>query len=194
MAQHIESVRNSDIPKVDKATLYSMCKGGDLVFCWGNELIGKGIEAVAGGPSHVLKIWIPPWSDQWLTLESTAERGVHVGKFSDYVDNYDGDIVLCRRPALTQAQIFAELNLGFALLDDNYDFIEEASIAVRKLSLFSKLPTIKPKDELYCSGLQQAISVNTIPFATYGVDWNTPEQDFIDPSVETVCALLGGRA
>lgn len=160
------------------------------MFCWGAEPISKAIECVAGGPSHVLMIWVPPWSTQWLTLESTAQRGVHVGKFEDYVDGYNGDLVLCRRPSLTQPQIFEQLNIGFSLLDDRYDFIEEASIAVRKLGILSKLPAIKPKNQLYCSGLIQAISVSTVPYKTYGPDWNTPEQNFIDPSVETVCAKL----
>lgn len=190
MAPHIDNVRSSSIPAVDKQTLYSQCRGGDLVFCWGAEPISKAIECVAGGPSHVLMIWVPPWSTQWLTLESTAQRGVHVGKFEDYVDGYNGDLVLCRRPSLTQPQIFEQLNIGFSLLDDRYDFIEEASIAVRKLGILSKLPAIKPKNQLYCSGLIQAISVSTVPYKTYGPDWNTPEQNFIDPSVETVCAKL----
>jgi hypothetical protein len=197
MATHIDSVRGSAIPKVDKATLYSMCKGGDLVFCWGSARISKAIEAVAGGPSHVLMIWTPWPGAPWMTLEATfpsateSKSGVHLGLFSDYVDGYDGDLVLCRRPGLTQQQILDELNVGFTLLDDNYDWQEEVSIAARKLIPFA--PVIKPKNELYCSGLQEAIAVNTIPFKTYGPDWNTPEQDFIDPSVETVCALLQGK-
>lgn len=195
MAQHIDSVRASDIPKVDKATLYSLCKGGDLVVCWGNARISKAIEAVAGGPSHILKIWTPWPGAPWLTLEATfpsstqSKSGVHIGLFSDYVDSYCGDLVLCRRPALTQAQIFEELNAGFALLDDNYNWREEVSIACRKLIPFA--PVIKPVNELYCSGLQQAIAEKTIPFATHGPDWNTPEQDFTDPSVVAICALLG---
>lgn len=192
MATHIDSVRSSALPKVDKAALYAMCQGGDHVLCSGRNAIQAGIEGVCDSPfSHELMLWMPPWATQWLTLESTAEKGVHVGRFSDYVDSYGGDLVLCRRPALTETQIFAQLNLGFALLDDNYDFIEEASMAVRKWSLFSKLPTIKPKDELFCSALMQAISVTTLPYATYGPDWNTPEQNYIDASVDALCAFLG---
>jgi len=191
MAQHIDSVVVSTIPKVDKATFYEQCRGGDLVFCSGQAKISKAIEGVSKSPfSHVLMIWIPPWSTQWLTLESTDDKGVHVGKFSDYVDKYDGPLVLCRRPALTLDQIEEQLNIGFSLLDDKYDYAEEGSIALRKIKWLSKLPDIKPKTELYCSGLMQAISISTLPYKTYDVDWNTPEKDFIDSTVETVCALM----
>lgn len=196
MAEHIESVATSSIPKVTKAEFYAECRGGDLVFCWGQEAISKVIEGIAGGPSHVLKIWTPWAGAPWLTLEATfpsnraeSQSGVHVGLFQDYMDGYDGDLVLCRRP-LTQEQIEAELNFGLTLLDDNYDWKEEVSIAFRKLIPFA--PVIRPRGELYCSGLQQVIAEKTIPFRTYGPDWNTPEQDFTDPSVTAICARLKG--
>jgi hypothetical protein len=194
MATHIDSVAGSNIPKVSKREFYASLRGGDLVFCSGAELLSKGIEGVTASPfSHVLMVWLPwPTCPEWLTLESTDDKGVHVGRFADYTDDYNGDVVLCRRPALTQAQIVQQLNVGFTLLDDNYDFVEEGSILVRKIPTLSKLPAIKPSKELYCSGLQQAIAADTIPFKTYDSDWNTPEQDFIDPSVEAVCCLLKG--
>jgi hypothetical protein len=196
MATHIKSVAGSELPKVSKADLYSTLLVGDLVFCSGQADISKGIEGVTSSPfSHVLKVWLPwPTCPEWLTLESTDDKGVHVGRFGDYVDTYDGNLVLARRPALTQAQILQELNTGFALLDDKYDFIEEGSMAVRKLKLFSKLPDIKPAKELFCSGLQQAIAENTIPYKTYDADWNTPEQIYIDPSVAALAALIGGAS
>jgi hypothetical protein len=192
MATHIDSVAGSNIPKVSKAEFYKNCQIGDLVFCWGQELLSRGIEAVAGGPSHVLTIWVPSWLKQWMTVEALAEKNVSVNLFSGYTDDYDGDIVLCRRPALTQAEICEELNIKIAHVGENYDYIEEASIAIRKIKMFSKLPDIKPKNELYCSALVQLGGLNTIPFKTYDSDWNTPEQDFIDPSVETICCLLKG--
>lgn len=194
MAQHIDSVATSSISKVDKSTLYSLCKGGDTVYCWGKEEISKIIEGIAGGPSHVLKIWTPWPGAPWLTLEATfpsttqSKSGVHIGLFQDYVDGYNGDIVLCRRLGLTEQQILAELNCGFMLLDDNYNWKEEVSIACRKLIPFA--PVIKPSNELYCSGLEQACAMSTIPYQTHGPDWNTPEQDFTDPSVTAICALL----
>lgn len=165
------------------------------MFCWGNTKVSKIIEDLSGGPSHVLKIWLPWPTSPWLTLEATfpskdseSNGGVHIGMFSDYVDGYAGDLVLCRR-SLTEDQIQQELNFGFSLLDYDYNWKEEVSIAFRKLIPFA--PVVKPKKELYCSGLQQVIAEKTIPFKTYGPDWNTPEQDFIDPTVTPVCALLG---
>lgn len=189
MATHIDSVGGSTIPKVSKDAFVAQVRQGDLVFCSGQAKVSKGIEGLTGSPfSHVLMVWRPWVSSPWLTLESTDDKGVHVGMFSDYVDKYDGDLVLTRRDALTQSQIVTQLNAGFALLDDSYDYAEEASIAARKLLKF--LPDIKPAKELYCSGLQQAIAAYTIPFKTYDSDWNTPEQDYIDPSVTVLAALL----
>lgn len=192
MAPHIQSVASSDIPKVSKGDFYAALRGGDLVFCSGKESISKAIEGVTGSPfSHVLMVWLP-WAGcpEWLTLESTDDKGVHVGRLGDYVDTYDGDLVLTRRGDLTQEQIVQQLNTGFALLDDRYDFIEEGSIAVRKMRLFSRLPDVKPAKELYCSGLIQAISLTTLPFKTYDDDWNSPEQNYIDPSVYAICAIM----
>ncbi len=191
MATHIDSVASSDIHRATKDELYHAMRGGDLVFCSGADGISVPIERETNSPfSHVLMVWLPPWSTQWLTLESTIDKGVHVGRFGDYADNYSGDLVLARRPALTLTQLYVELNTGFALLDDKYDWIEEVSIAARKAKLFSKLPVIKPKAELYCSGLIQAISVNTFPFVKSSPDWLTPEEIYTDPSVEPICALL----
>jgi hypothetical protein len=189
MAQHIDSVAGSSIPKVSKQAFLAGVKQGDLVFCSGQAALSKGIEDVTKSPfSHVLMVWRPWESSSWLTLESTDDKGVHVGMFSDYVNSYDGDLVLTRRPALTPGQIAAQLNVGFTLLDDTYDYAEEGSIVARKLLKF--LPDIKPKKELYCSGLQQAVALHTIPFKTYDIDWNTPEQDYIDQSVVALAVLL----
>jgi hypothetical protein len=189
MAQNIQSVASSDIPKLAKADFIAAVRQGDLVFCSGQAVVSKGIEGVTGSPfSHVLMVWRPWVSSPWLTLESTDTKGVHVGMFGDYVDGYDGDLVLTRRPALTAEQIEEQLNVGFTLLDDSYDYVEEGSIVARKLLKF--LPDIKPAKELYCSGLQQAIAMNTVPFKTYGSDWNTPEQDYIDSSVIPIAALV----
>ena len=189
MAKHIESVVNSNLTKVTASEFLSELKQGDLVFCSGQEVLSKGIELVTGSPfSHVLMVWRPWDSSEWLTLESTDNKGVHLGIFADYVNSYNGNLVLGRRPSLTDSQITQQLNTGFTLLDYSYDYAEEGSIVARKLLRF--LPVIKPKKELYCSGLQQAIGMNTIPFKTYGPDWDTPEQIFIDDSVESVVALI----
>lgn len=190
MAQAIKDVRSSGIRLVDKSEFYSNCQPGDLVFCWGREPISREIEELAGGPSHVLIIWTTSWAKQWLTLESTFECGVHIGLFANYVDGYNGDLVLCRRPQLSTAQIEDVLATELALIGEGYDWIEELSIAARKLRMFSKLPPIKPARELYCSGLQQAGALNILPFSAKSVDWLTPQEEFTDDSVEAIVALV----
>lgn len=192
MAQHIASVKDSAIPRVTKAQLYTELRGGDQLYCSGRENVSEGIEVVTASPwSHVLMCWLPPWSNEWLTLEATIQRGVHVGLLRDYLDSYDGDLVLARRPCLTQGDIFAELNAGFALLDDGYDWQQEVSIAARKL--IAKLPLIEPHKELYCSGLQYAMSLVTrYPLQRPDANYPTPEDNWTDPTVEPVCALLYG--
>jgi hypothetical protein len=48
--------------------------------------------------------------------EATIDRGVHVGILADYVDNYDGDVVLARRD-IPESEILAEVNARLALVD-----------------------------------------------------------------------------
>jgi hypothetical protein len=190
MADHVADIATSKLPLLGKDDFYNLIRGGDLIFCWGQEHISKVIENISGGPSHVLMVWTPWPGAPWLTLEATfpshtqSKSGVHIGLFQDYMDSYPGYMILCRRPALTQANIQTELNQGFMLLDDNYNWRTEISIAARKLLPF--LPPVEIKNEEYCSGLQETIARNTIPFKQYLPDPNTPEQDFIDPSVVAI--------
>lgn len=196
MAAHIDSVAAAcnratvPLPRVTKAEFYRRLCAGDLVFCSGREAVSSVIERETFSPwSHVLMAWIPgAWAGQWLTLEATFGRGVHVGLLSDYIDHYDGEIVMARRPALTQQWIDAELDRGFSLLDDGYDWKQEVSIAARKL--LKSLPLLQPRDELYCSGLQYAMSLATpYPLKRPLASYPTPEDNWTDPSVEAVCAL-----
>lgn len=190
MALHIDSVAGSALPRVTKGEFYTRIRPGDLLFCWGSAEVSKVIKDLTDGPSHVLKIWTPgEWARQWLTLESTIDRGVHVGLLSDYIDRYEGDIVLARRKVLTQSMIEAELARGLSLLNYTYDWQQEVSIAARKL--IKSLPLLMPKDELYCSGLQYAMSIATpYPLKRPAASMPTPEDNWTDPTVEAVCALL----
>lgn len=188
MAQHIDSVASSSIPKVTEAEFFAAMLPGDLVFCWGAANISKGIEKFTGGPSHVLKVWLPWSTGPWLTLESEIDHGVRVGQFADYM-KYPGDIVLCRR-SITLSQVESELSFGTTLLDYKYDTIEFASLIARRFS--SKFPLIQPKNELYCSGLQQAIAEESIPFNVPNQPWATPEQLFTETTVIPICARLKG--
>lgn len=188
MAQHIDSVKDSNLLKVSKEDFYKVLSPGDTMFCWGNVTISKIIETIAGGPSHVLMAWLPI-AGPWLTIEATMDKGVHVGTLADYVDSYPGDLVLCHRPQLTYAENLNELAAGLNLLDYTYDWKEEVSITARLL--IKQLPLIQPKRELYCSGLRYVQSLSThIPLQKPASSDPTPEDNFTDPSMVVKCALV----
>lgn len=85
--------------------------------------------------------------------------------------------------------IRAELDRGFSLLDDSYDWQQEVSIAARKL--IKSLPLIEPKKELYCSGLEYAMSLATLyPLQRSSANYPTPEDNWTDTTVVRVCALI----
>jgi len=192
MAQHIASIRNSGVTQVSKADFYSSLVWGDLLFCQGNYAISKGIEQITKSPlSHVLMVWLPFPSSEWLTLEATSDKGVHIGRVADYVDKYNGDLILCRRPQLTVDQKLKALKFGFALLDDKYDARQEAKIVAHKLCHL--YPVDASKNEYFCSGLMQQLGIYELaPFKTASIpgEMDTPEDIFTDPSVEAVCALV----
>lgn len=190
MARHIDSVASSDIPRVAKDGFYEQIRWGDMLFCAGRDDISKAIEDATHSPlSHVLFCWLPAHVAQWLTLEATLQRGVHVGKLSDYVDSYDGDLVLARRLAVTDTEKFAELNAGFSVLEDPYDWRQEVSVIAHKL--IAALPVIHPKGEFYCSGLMWLMSLaSKTPLQMPGPELPTPEDNWTDPSVVPVCAMV----
>ena len=175
---------------VTRAQWWQSLRPGDLVFCWGRGLISGGIEAFTGGPSHVLKVWLPFPTGPWLTLEAEEPQGVRYGPFADYM-KYPGDLVLARRP-LTLAQVEAELAFGATLLDYKYDAVEFASLVGRRF--INRFPLVQPAKELYCSGLQQAVAAVSVPFSAPSTPWATPEQLYTDPSVTALCALLEGTS
>ena len=189
MATHINSVESSDIERVDKLGFYDKLQWGDLIFCCGQESISKKIEQITHSPfSHVLMAWLPSGATQWLTLESTFHRGVHVGKLSDYVDSYDGDLVMARRVMLTASEKMSALNAGFSVLGDAYDWRQEVTIAAHKL--IRALPIGRPEKEFYCSGLQYFMSLATsYPLRRPGPNYPTPEDLWIDPTVTPICAM-----
>lgn len=190
MADHIQSIRSSGILTVTKAEFYDQLRFGDMILCQGKYVESELIEGCTRSPfSHILMVWLPAGATQWLTLESTASKGVHVGRLCDYVDLYDGDLLLVRRSILTDADKLAELNAGFALLDDTYDWQQEVTTVAHKL--LHLLPVDKPQREYYCSGLMYAISLATPhPLQMPGPCLPTPEDNYTDPTVAPVCALL----
>ncbi|MFL6427892.1 MAG: hypothetical protein ACJ71S_06580 [Acidobacteriaceae bacterium] len=190
MAQHIDSIAGSEIEKVTRLEFYSRLQPGDLIFCQGRFRVSQVIEGATHSPfSHVLKAWLPgDWCTQWLTLEATIDRGVHVGLLSDYIDSYHGDIVIGRR-GLKTTEMEREVNQGLSLVDDKYDWQQEVSVAARKL--LKCLPLIEPRSELYCSGLQYVMSLaSSQPLQRPAESYPTPEDNWTDPSVSAVCALL----
>lgn len=189
MAAHIKNIRESGIRQVTKEQFYQELQWGDLIFCQGNYLISKAIQMGTGSPfSHVLMAWLPPSGREWLTLESTASKGVHVGRLTEYVDIYNGDLVIARRTLSTDDR-FAALNTGFSVLEDAYDWQQEVSTLGHKL--LKCLPVVQPQREYFCSGLQYLMSTATsIPLQNPGPSLPTPEQNWTDPSVVPVCAFI----
>ena len=190
MAAHIDSVASSRLPMLGKEEFYASIHGGDYLMCSGEDGISVVIEKETRSPwSHMLMLWLPWPGSRWLTLEATLQKGVHVGLASDYIDNYKGWLVLARRPKPTLAEIEAELNAGLGLLDEGYDWQSEVTFAAHKLLRI--FPIVNPPREVYCSGLQQAMTRATpYPIVTEGPIPATPEQIYTDASVEAVCALL----
>lgn len=187
MANPIATVESSGLRAVTKDEWYRELQSGDLVFCCGQAAVSKAIEAMTASPfSHVLMAWLPPDSDVWLTIESTFHRGVHVGRLSDYVDRYDGDLVLARRPALSKEDIRKARDAGLRVLEDRYDWQQEVSMVGHRL--LECVPVEIPKREYFCSGLLYLMSLATqYPLERPGENYPTPEDVWRDPTVRPVC-------
>jgi hypothetical protein len=191
MARHIASIAGSDIPKVTVAEFWSQLRCGDKVFCEGmSGVIDSGIKFETGSClTHVMQVWLD--GAVWTTLESTIDRGVHCDTFADYVNNYDGNLVIARRPALTDAMLRAERDAMLRLLDSHYDWKQEAEIAAHNLLPFFKVGATRK--EYYCSGLQYVGSLATaypLQAAKLAGEMPTPEDNWTDASVVAVCALV----
>ncbi len=110
-----------------------------------------------------------------------------MGQLADYVDGYDGELVLARRPVLTEEEIRKARDAGLRVLDDAYDWKQEVSIAGHRL--LKCLPVEIPQKEYYCSGLQYFMSLATrYPLQRPGLNYPTPEDVWADPTVVPVCA------
>lgn len=189
MALHISSVATSGIPLVTKEEFYRQVQSGDLVFCCGRATISKVIEEMTISVfSHVLMTWLPEDADHWLTIESTAKNGVHIGQLASYIDDYHGDLVLARRPQVTKTDIRKARDAGLQALDDAYDWRQELSIIGHRL--LKCVPVEIPQNEYYCSGLQYMMSLATeFPLQRPGMNYPTPEEVWTDPTVVPVCGL-----
>jgi hypothetical protein len=190
MAAHIASASASAIQRVSKDEFYRSVRSGDLVFCCGRAEISTAIEDFTNSPfSHVLMTWLPPDSDEWLTIESTMRHGVHVGRLSAYVDSYNGDLVLGRRPVLSEQELRKARDAGLRVLDDAYDWKQEVTLLAHRL--LSCVPVEVAEDEYYCSGLQYVMSLATeFPLQRPGPNYPTPEDIWTDSTLIPVCALI----
>ena len=190
MAQHIDSVRGSGIPKVSKAEFYGACKPGMPIFCQGRYPISLGIERFTGSPfSHVATLFYLDAIGEWSVLEATKEHGVHIGHLSYYTDKYEGDLVLAATPVLKDPDYTALLRTQFSLVDDAYDTGQELSMVAHKL--ISAIPVHVDRKEFFCSGLyEQGRKSTAVPLAYRGPGMANPEQVWRDPSIVPVCAFV----
>jgi hypothetical protein len=178
---------------VTRAQFWTALRAGDMVFCEGmTRIIDAGIKLETGSClTHVLSVWLD--GSVWTTVEATIQRGVHCSQFSDYVDGYNGNLVIARRPILTPADLRAERDAMLALLDEAYDWQQEATIVAH--NLIKALPVLTTRKECYCSGLMYQGSLSSgAPLAASNVqgEMPTPEDIWLDPSVAPICALMRG--
>lgn len=86
---------------------------GDFLFCRGKDGIRVPTEKESKSLfSHILMAWLEGLKMCWLTLKAMINKDMCVGQLSDYIGNYAGNIVLARRPFLTQANITSEVKCG----------------------------------------------------------------------------------
>ena len=190
MADHIDSIADSSIPKVTKTEFYKACKPGMPIFCQGQYPISLGIERFTHSPfSHIATLFYLSEVDRWALLEATKDHGVHVGHLDYYTDRYNGDLVLCATPALQSADFFKLLQAQFHLVDDPYDTRQEVSMVAHRL--ISAIPVQASHKEFFCSGLyEQGRRSTRVPLIYNGPGMASPEQVWCDPSIEPVCALI----
>jgi len=133
-------------------------------------------------------------SDSILVLESTIEHGVSVEDAGYYLNLSDGPVVLARRPALTLDMYRAIRNRMLAVLGEQYDWKQEVEEAISRFPFLHSLPVRPTTNEEYCSGYQWYGSLAVPQFALQHPETcsPTPEDNWTDPSVVPVCALMGG--
>jgi hypothetical protein len=191
MADRISSIASSPILKVDRLGFYRMLQPGDAVFCQGNYAVSKAIERATGSClSHILMAWLPgDFAEQWLTAESTADKGVHVGLLTDYVDRYDGDLVIARLQGVTPSTVRVMLNNFFGVLECAYNAVEEVETVAHRLARW--FPVAQPRRELYCSQLWKYMRAGTLMPCGAGADGvnYTPEDAWRDAKMLPIAAL-----
>jgi hypothetical protein len=128
-------------------------------------------------------------------MESVFKYGVRISRlFPTYIDGYNGDLVLARRPVISENGIKAiQLKFIQELLGDGYDAESEVGFALHKIC--SLIPVVTPNGKYFCSGVWQYCSTGWSPVLqpnATGLVHSTPEDIYTDPTVEPVCALVKG--
>jgi hypothetical protein len=193
MAQHIDSVAGSSIPKVSRAQFIAEVRSGDLLFVSGEAKVSELIESETKSPwSHIAQLWVPEDSDIILALESTIENGVSAEDAKYYLNLGDGPIVLARRPELTADMHRAVRSRMLAVLGEKYDWQQEVEEAVSRFPFLHSLPVHPTRNEEYCSSYQWYGSQAVPQFVLQHPERcsPTPEDNWTDPSVVPICALV----
>jgi hypothetical protein len=196
MAKHIDHISELQALAVGKPEFYSRLRSGMLLFCIGKAEISKAIQKATKSPlSHIGMIYMPCFEDGapvglWTLIEAVYPHGVGMNPLESYVEGPE-DLILCKRVDPNgkdidqRAAILAELKMcghGYAAL------------GLVKEGLHRMVPALPAEcstNEVYCSGLQHIGSTNTIfPFAAPDGGEPAPEDEYVDPSVVVVAAMI----
>lgn len=188
MAEHIDSLPTSPIPRVTIEQAMALIEDGDLGFCQGQAIIGDFIEDITHSPwSHVVMLFRR--DGQLRTLESTFTAGVHVGSAQHYLEQSDGPFAIARFQGLSQPEAEKFLDKGLSLVGRHYEVMEEVAMALHRLS--KEIPVHPEYKNLFCSGLIQDIfrdSAYNIPDDASGGN-ATPEDVWRSPKLQPICGV-----
>lgn len=188
MATNIKNVSDLGLA-VTKEEFYTKVKNGQVLFASGNNPIQETIEGVLRCPfSHVAFVWLPFGETNWLVIQATFRRGVNVCLLSDYVDKYNGSLVLTENTAWDQEDKFNFTNAALSLLEADYGVGTDISIALHKWVSF--IPIDRDPDDKVCSTLMQYASTFTkTPFVnkdSAGVA--TPKDNWLEETIIPICS------
>lgn len=199
MAKHIQAV-GSELSNLvaTRDRFWASLREGLLLFCSGSAKISHAIEGATKSPwSHiamVIKIY-----DQWCVLEAVWPHGVTITPLWQYIDRYEGDLVLCRRlatdgPGLGLEYDHAkEIRKGIELLGRDYAAVGLVKEGLHRI--FTMLPPETNGTACYCSGLQWLMSKDgPYPFSSPSGGAPSPEDCWLDNTVVPICVRLYEKA
>lgn len=141
-----------------KADFYAAMQPGDIAFFEGRYLSSHLIQTFTSSPwSHLGTLELI--HDRWFILEAIAEHGVRWSRFEPYIEGYQGNVALARRPCMTDDDRQKELTAGLDVLDDSYNLGECCALAAHRL--LSAIPVKPNGHEFICSTLKNFMSQAT---------------------------------